>query len=161
MKENSGFSLVEMIIVVAIMAIAIGVIAPQLIRYIEKSNVSSDIQLADTIRTAVALAIVDAEVVADPDSQPWIQIMNTPAGLNMTGNAAFIGDSCVLIESLETSFGFPLPDILTQMVSSRGSSCSCIAKVDSGVVSITFTETDITGRRDRSNGTPENDIYVD
>ena len=61
-KNNAGFSLLELIIVVAIMAIAIGIMAPQLIRYIEKSNVSSDIQLADTVRTGVSVSIVDAKV---------------------------------------------------------------------------------------------------
>ena len=38
MKNNKGFSLVELIIVIAIMAILVGVIAPQLILYIEKSR---------------------------------------------------------------------------------------------------------------------------
>ncbi|HAL02696.1 MAG TPA: hypothetical protein DCP07_05005, partial [Lachnospiraceae bacterium] len=36
MKNNKGFSLVELIIVIAIMAILVGVMAPQLIKYIEK-----------------------------------------------------------------------------------------------------------------------------
>ncbi|MBO6205612.1 MAG: prepilin-type N-terminal cleavage/methylation domain-containing protein, partial [Lachnospiraceae bacterium] len=39
MKNNKGFSLVELIIVIAIMAILVGVMAPQLIKYIEKSKV--------------------------------------------------------------------------------------------------------------------------
>ena len=42
--ERKGFSLVELIIVIAIMAILVGVMAPMLIRYIEKSNVSSTFQ---------------------------------------------------------------------------------------------------------------------
>nr|MCR4648880.1 type II secretion system GspH family protein [Lachnospiraceae bacterium] len=45
MKENKGFSLVELIIVIAIMAILTGVMAPQLIRHMEKTNVAADTQV--------------------------------------------------------------------------------------------------------------------
>ncbi len=63
MKNNKGFSLVELIIVIAIMAILVGVMAPQLIKYIEKTKVSSDVQLCDTVRSAVVTAAMDPEVV--------------------------------------------------------------------------------------------------
>ena len=41
-KDNKGFSLVELIIVVAIMAILVGLLAPQYIKYVEKSRKSAD-----------------------------------------------------------------------------------------------------------------------
>ena len=63
MKNNKGFSLVELIIVIAIMAILVGVMAPQLIKYIEKSKVSADTQAADSVHTAVLTAMMDPEVV--------------------------------------------------------------------------------------------------
>ena len=63
MKNNKGFSLVELIIVIAIMAILVGVMAPQLIKYIEKTNVSADIQLCDSVRTALTTASMDPDVV--------------------------------------------------------------------------------------------------
>ena len=63
MKNNKGFSLVELIIVIAIMAILVGVMAPQLIKYVEKTNESSDTQLMDTIRTALTTAAMDPDVV--------------------------------------------------------------------------------------------------
>lgn len=66
MKNNKGFSLVELIIVIAIMAILVGVMAPQLIKYIEKSNVSSDTQLCDSVRTAITTAMMDPAVINDP-----------------------------------------------------------------------------------------------
>lgn len=40
--NNKGFSLVELIIVIAIMAVLIGVLAPQYLKYVEKSRVSAD-----------------------------------------------------------------------------------------------------------------------
>ena len=63
MKNNKGFSLVELIIVIAIMAILVGVMAPQLIKYIEKSKVSADTQAADAVHTAILTAMMDPEVV--------------------------------------------------------------------------------------------------
>ena len=63
MKSNKGFSLVELIIVIAIMAILVGVMAPQLIKYIEKSKVSADTQVADSVHTAILTAMMDPEIV--------------------------------------------------------------------------------------------------
>lgn len=65
---NKGFSLVELIIVIAIMAILIGVMAPQLMKYVERSRVSADTQVADTVRTAIMTAMLDPTV--DDGSTP-------------------------------------------------------------------------------------------
>lgn len=78
---NKGFSLVELIIVIAIMAILVGVIAPQLIKYIEKTNVSSDIQLCDSIHEAMTIALSDPEVFMDTTdvyNQVYLDIFTTP-----------------------------------------------------------------------------------
>ena len=64
-KNNKGFSLVELIIVIAIMAILAGALAPALIKYINKSRRSTDVQNADSLRTALQTALSDA---ADADS---------------------------------------------------------------------------------------------
>lgn len=52
-KNNKGFSLVELIIVIAIMAVLVGVLAPQLIKYVEKSREATDIQNCDSIVSAI------------------------------------------------------------------------------------------------------------
>lgn len=77
--NNKGFSLVELIIVIAIMAILIGVMAPQLLRYVERTRVSSDTQLADSVRTAVRTAMMDPVVLNDPSSTTGIATFNTTA----------------------------------------------------------------------------------
>ena len=59
--NNKGFSLVELIIVIAIMAVLVGVLAPQFLGYVKKSRVSTDIQNAQQIASAVAVQIADDE----------------------------------------------------------------------------------------------------
>lgn len=62
--NNKGFSLVELIIVIAIMAILAGAIAPALIRYIDKSRKSNDVTAAKTIKTAVETALGNEDIYA-------------------------------------------------------------------------------------------------
>lgn len=62
-KNNKGFSLVELIVVIAIMAVLVGVLAPQLIKYVEKSREATDIQNCDSIATALKTYYSDKEDV--------------------------------------------------------------------------------------------------
>lgn len=50
--NNKGFSLVELIVVIAIMAVLIGVLAPTLLGNIEKSKLSKDKQAIDELYQA-------------------------------------------------------------------------------------------------------------
>ena len=74
LKSNRGFSLVEMIIVIAILALTVSILAPQLLKYIEKAKVSSDTQLCDTLHSAITYALMDPEVLTANDySKKWIE----------------------------------------------------------------------------------------
>ena len=61
---NKGFSLVELIIVIAIMAVLVGVLAPQFIKYVERSRKSTDVQNVASIVTALQTYAADPMVAS-------------------------------------------------------------------------------------------------
>ena len=63
-SEREGFSLVEIIIVIAIMAILVGVIALAVIPNIGRSHESKDIQELDNIAASLNIAIANNQVAS-------------------------------------------------------------------------------------------------
>jgi type IV pilus assembly protein PilA len=83
-KNNKGFSLVELIIVIAIMAILAGALAPALIKYIAKSRRSTDVSNAQSIATAVTNALA-SETAYDAASGGQCYVIK---GSSVTGGSA-------------------------------------------------------------------------
>ncbi|MGM9521959.1 MAG: prepilin-type N-terminal cleavage/methylation domain-containing protein [Oscillospiraceae bacterium] len=67
-KSNKGFTLVELIIVIAIIAVLTAVLAPQYIKYVNQSRIAADDNTAATLLNEVQVAMVDAAVTADADA---------------------------------------------------------------------------------------------
>ena len=55
-EDNKGFSLVELIIVIAIMAILVGIVGTQVLPYINKSKEAKDFQIINSFGTAATTA---------------------------------------------------------------------------------------------------------
>ena len=77
MKNNKGFSLVELIIVIAIMAVLVGVLAPTYLQYVEKSKKSNDVSTVDSIINACEIGAIDPEVMTDTTAKLEFTINNT------------------------------------------------------------------------------------
>ena len=60
-KNNKGFSLVELIIVVLIIAIIAVVLAPQVVKYVGQARINTDKNNAAEIKSAVQVAVADYE----------------------------------------------------------------------------------------------------
>ena len=63
--NNKGFSLVELIIVIAIMAVLVGVLAPQFLKYVEKSREGKDEQSMGEVNNAVKVAVTDEKIYGE------------------------------------------------------------------------------------------------
>lgn len=61
-NKNSGFSLVELIVVIAIMAVLTSVLAPSLLSYVEKSRMQKDDSAMGEVANSIKLALADQNV---------------------------------------------------------------------------------------------------
>lgn len=81
-KGNKGFSLVELIIVIAIITVLTGVLAPQYLKYVEKSRVTVDEDNADTLLNAAYVIVADSDYYDDIGNN--VQITLTNAGVTIS-----------------------------------------------------------------------------
>lgn len=85
-KNNKGFSLVELIVVVAIMAVLLGVLVPTLVRHIETSKQSKDLSGIAEIANSMEIALAN-EKFSDLD----VVITCTGGTVTVTRDATTIG----------------------------------------------------------------------
>ena len=83
MSSNKGFSLVELIIVIAITAILVGVIALAVIPNLERTKESKDISTIDTACHALAVAVSNAGDSAKDGKITIIDGKSTDTGIVM------------------------------------------------------------------------------
>ena len=64
-QNNKGFSLLELIVSIAIMAVLSGMLAPQFFQYIERARETRDMQTLQVVYTAVQAALSDDAAYED------------------------------------------------------------------------------------------------
>lgn len=78
--NNKGFSLIELIIVIAIMAILVAIIAPNLTKYLGSSKKQTDEKNLDEVKAQVKNCISDASIdnitVGNGSGTSWTYIYN-------------------------------------------------------------------------------------
>lgn len=91
--SNEGFSLVELIIVIAIMAILVGVVALAVIPNLERSRESKDLTTLDNIASALATSVANAGASAAAESTFDItEVTGTPTDAVLKQMVENLGD---------------------------------------------------------------------
>lgn len=103
-KNNKGFSLVELIVVIAIMAVLMAVLAPAMLRYVEKSRVQKDESAVSEAANAAQLALADESVYKKVDSQTPITVTIAADG-TVTDDVSATGNNGVVATEVANTVG--------------------------------------------------------
>lgn len=103
-NDKKGFSLVELIIVMAIMAILVGIVASQVLPYMEKSRQSKDQQVLSSICTDVVSAIAQSDEAVGTFSTT----VDDLTASNTDSSIASVGKQFVELHGTTTTTGLKL-----------------------------------------------------
>ncbi len=77
LKNNKGFTLIEIVVTIIIIAILAAILVPSMLSWIDNANQKTVISAADTIRNTVAAEVL--EVYKDGDNVDGTPVTNTAA----------------------------------------------------------------------------------
>lgn len=85
-SHNKGFSLIELIIVIAIMAVLVAIIAPNLTKYLAQSKERTDTMNAESIKKVIeqACALTNTEVSMPGTVGSWVEFKEGSAYYDST-----------------------------------------------------------------------------
>ena len=105
---NKGFSLVELIVVIAIMAILVGVAVPVYTQYISSAEASVDKQTAGEVEHAIEVVLIDPTVTAEPAynvlvvNDSGLAYYNNGSAVAAAANDAFFAAVAKIVPGVKT-----------------------------------------------------------
>ncbi len=133
MKNNKGFSLVELIIVIAIMAVLVGVLAPTYLQYVEKSKKSNDVSTVDSVVNACEIGAIDPEVMTDATKSLTIEF--SPSAAMVITPSSETGANGKWKDAVEKAVG---TDVKLKSSNWDGNKVVIVATRDTTTGSVTF-----------------------
>ena len=128
-KAQAGFSLVELIIVIAIMAILIAILAPQYLKYVEKTKTNKDADSFGKLVEIVEYTIIDKNQSLNDNSVDEVTVTwNTSGGQSAT----------FTISGVDNSFSEEVNSSLNGTGTDNTMPCTSRTFRGSGSVSVTF-----------------------
>lgn len=120
--NNKGFSLIELIIVVAIMAILIGILAPQYLRFVERSRQSADRQNVDEIVRAIEIWAADTEIPTGKTALTVDATTGTTVTLSHTASSTWTvsGTNANAFTDAFEDYGLEVPTLRSSVWNSGG-----------------------------------------
>ena len=153
-RDNKGFSLVELIIVIAIMAVLTAILAPQLLRYVERSRAAKDATTLDEVQRAASIALADeatyvavAGATADASGNIVITLTYTGStgviaatGGNPAGVTALCAEMARTLGGTATATGITgLPTLVSRArLAAPGTVAFTVTLAGNGNVSVTY-----------------------
>ena len=61
-KKKKGFSLIEIVVAIAILVVLAAVVTPSLLTYVERSRISSDLKMCGEVANSIKIASGQIEV---------------------------------------------------------------------------------------------------
>lgn len=131
-KNNKGFSLVELIVVVAIMAVLMAVLVPTLVRNVEKSRLQKDKSAISEVRQAVIDALADEKYASS-------EVSTTGASISSSGEFTiadlFVEDDAIANE-VEDTIGQETVKLTSKL---KNGGTVTITEFDTATGKVTFT----------------------
>lgn len=138
--NNKGFSLVELIIVIAIMAVLIGVLAPQYLKYVERSRKSTDKQNVEAIVNALGVYAIDPEVATADQITTGAVITLTTTSTSVTATNATNNTNRALTAAGINKIGLKSSD---WGASGAGGTVTLTVTITNGIIDVTSSDATI------------------